>query len=168
VSLSPQWFLQAHVYLDLLCSQPCALHDALASYLFLIDPPANSTQPPIPPSSIILSGDSAGAGLCVALLCLIRDSGGKIPMPAGCTMFSPWVDLTHSFKSVVGDGSGDYIPSEGFHYKPSLAWPPILGPENEVNVFLKDPVTGKEKDTTLTEQIQVRLSSLPLCTSGLC
>lgn len=39
-------------------------------------------------------------------------------MPAGASLISPWVDLTHSFKSIMGDDSGDYIPSEGFHVCP--------------------------------------------------
>lgn len=32
--------------------QPCGLHDALASYLFLLNPPPGSSQPPIPASSM--------------------------------------------------------------------------------------------------------------------
>lgn len=33
-------------------------------------------------------------------------------MPAGATLISPWVDLTHSFASIMKDDSKDYIPSE--------------------------------------------------------
>lgn len=48
---------------------PCALHDALASYLFLIDPPADGSvaHEPVPPENIILSGDSAGGGLALSV-----------------------------------------------------------------------------------------------------
>jgi acetyl esterase/lipase len=46
---------------------PCALHDAFASYLFLIDPPAGSDHAAIHPSKIILSGDSAGGGLALSV-----------------------------------------------------------------------------------------------------
>ncbi len=45
-------------------------------------------------------------------------------MPAGAVLISPWVDLTHSFPSVNGDSSYDYIPAHGFLQKPSAAWPP--------------------------------------------
>lgn len=96
---------------------PCGLHDALASYLFLIN------EHNIPSDHIIISGDSAGGGMALALLCIIRDQ--KLPMPAGGVLISPWVDLTHSFPSITADDTDDYIPNEGFHYKPSLAWPPI-------------------------------------------
>ena len=53
---------------------------------------------------------------------IMRDQG--IPLPAGAILISPWVDLTHSFPSVAGDGSRDYIPSHGFMQRPSAAWPP--------------------------------------------
>lgn len=39
-------------------------------------------------------------------------------------LISPWVDLTHSFPSVVGDDGDDYIPQYGFMHRPSRAWPP--------------------------------------------
>lgn len=39
-------------------------------------------------------------------------------------MVSPWVDLTHSFPSVAGDASLDYIPTHGFLQRPSISWPP--------------------------------------------
>ncbi|EPS35229.1 hypothetical protein H072_11491 [Dactylellina haptotyla CBS 200.50] len=92
---------------------PC-LQDILASYLYLL-----SVQPA---STIILSGDSAGGGAVAALLCILRDQ--NIPLPAGSILISPWVDLTHSFPSVISDNSGDYIPAHGFLHKSSPAWPP--------------------------------------------
>ncbi|PSK41872.1 hypothetical protein B9Z65_9258 [Elsinoe australis] len=93
---------------------PCGLHDALASYLYLL------TE--FDPSSILLMGDSAGGGMVLSLLVILRDQG--VPLPAGAILISPWVDLTHSFPSVSGEGKLDYIPPYGFHHRPSLAWPP--------------------------------------------
>ena len=93
---------------------PCGLHDCLAAYLFLLQE--------YDPSSIVLAGDSAGGGMVLGLLVTIRDQG--IPAPAGAILLSPWVDLTHSFPSVAGDGKLDYIPNHGFHHRPSLCWPP--------------------------------------------
>ncbi|KAL8936609.1 MAG: hypothetical protein Q9216_004838 [Gyalolechia sp. 2 TL-2023] len=49
---------------------------------------------------------------------------GGISLPAGAILISPWVDLTHSFPSVAGDASLDYIPSHGFLFRSSAAWPP--------------------------------------------
>ncbi|GJN82080.1 hypothetical protein PLIIFM63780_005617 [Purpureocillium lilacinum] len=93
---------------------PCGLQDCLAAYLHLLQ-----TQDP---STIVLAGDSAGGGMVVSLLCVLRNQG--IALPAGAILISPWVDLTHSFPSVAGDAPLDYIPQAGFHHKPSRAWPP--------------------------------------------
>lgn len=74
---------------------PCALSDALASYLYLIRPPPGAKHRPVDPRRLTLAGDSAGGGLVLALLCLIRDSG--LPAPAGGESFelsrSTWVSL---------------------------------------------------------------------------
>lgn len=56
------------------------------------------------------------------MLCTIRDRG--LPLPAAGILISPWVDLTHSFPSIVTDNPGDYLPPYGFRHKPSRAWPP--------------------------------------------
>jgi acetyl esterase/lipase len=93
---------------------PCGLQDALASYLFLLEE--------YDPKCILISGDSAGGGMTAALLTLLRDCG--LPQPAGAMLISPWVDLTHSFPSICGDGKLDYIPIHGFVHRPSVAWPP--------------------------------------------
>jgi len=101
---------------------PCGLQDCLAAYLYLL-----SIHDP---SEIILAGDSAGGGMVVSILCMLRDR--SMPLPAGAILISPWVDLTHSFPSVVGDNHFDYIPAHGFMQKPSLAWPPPKDEEMEI------------------------------------
>lgn len=93
---------------------PCGLQDCLAAYLWLLKS--------YDPKEILLAGDSAGGGMALSLLVIMRDQG--IPLPAGAILISPWVDLTHSFPSIVEDNPGDYIPPYGFRYKPSAAWPP--------------------------------------------
>ena len=57
-----------------------------------------------------------------SILVILRDQG--IPLPAGAILISPWVDLTHSFPSLNGDSSYDYVPAHGFLQRPSAAWPP--------------------------------------------
>ena len=57
-----------------------------------------------------------------SILVILRDRG--LPLPAGAILISPWVDLTHSFPSVAGDGSLDFIPTHGFLQRPSVSWPP--------------------------------------------
>jgi len=95
---------------------PCAVLDVLAAYVYLLDTCR------IPAGEILISGDSAGGGLVLGLLCLLRDV--DMPLPAGAMLISPWVDLMHSFPSIVQEGRSDYIPPYGFHHRPSLAWPP--------------------------------------------
>jgi monoterpene epsilon-lactone hydrolase len=41
--------------------------------------------------SLVISGDSAGGGLALALALSMRDDGGDLP--AGCLLLSPWLDL---------------------------------------------------------------------------
>lgn len=93
---------------------PCGLLDCLATYLQMLEEQ--------PPETIVLAGDSAGGGMIVSLLVILRDQG--LPMPAGAILLSPWVDLTHSFPSVAGDNDFDYVPSHGFWHRPSISWPP--------------------------------------------
>lgn len=93
---------------------PCGLQDCIAAYLQLLEE--------FEPSQILFAGDSAGGGMVLSMLVTLRDQG--VPLPAGTILLSPWVDLTHSFPSVAGDGAGDYIPPHGFHHRPSMVWPP--------------------------------------------
>jgi acetyl esterase/lipase len=79
---------------------------------------ANSREP----NTIVIAGDSAGGGLCLALLLILRDQG--LPLPAGASLISPWLDLTHSFPSITMPTEWDYVPAHGFHSKPSISWPP--------------------------------------------
>ncbi|SPC67080.1 uncharacterized protein UHOD_02664 [Ustilago sp. UG-2017b] len=100
---------------------PCALQDAVASYLFLIDPPKGAKHKAVDPKKIVVAGDSAGGGLTLALLTVIRDMG--LPAPAGAVLISPWCDLTHSFSSILQNTATDIIPPYGFIHKPSTLWP---------------------------------------------
>lgn len=106
---------------------PCALQDVLAAYFYLTAPPPGAVHQPVHPSKIVFAGDSAGGGLCLTVLTILRDMG--IPQPAGAVLISPWVDMTHSFPSVMQNMATDIIPPHGFIYKPSPTWPidPHLG-----------------------------------------
>ncbi|KAF9580863.1 hypothetical protein BGW38_002326 [Lunasporangiospora selenospora] len=91
---------------------PAAIHDALAGYLYLLDPPADAGFAPVDPKNLVIMGDSAGGGLTFATMLAIRDSG--LPMPAGIIGWSPWIDLLHSMPSVLSNPGTDYLPSNGF------------------------------------------------------
>lgn len=69
---------------------PAAVEDSVAAFRWLL-------AQGIAAHSIALAGDSAGAGLALAVLLSQRDSGG--PLPAGAALLSPWVDLTDASPS---------------------------------------------------------------------
>ncbi len=69
---------------------PAALDDAVAAYKWLLK---NGYQA----ENIVVSGESAGGGLSLALLLKLRDEG--IALPAGAFLISPWTDLAVSFEA---------------------------------------------------------------------
>ncbi|KAH7312385.1 hypothetical protein B0I35DRAFT_452353 [Stachybotrys elegans] len=123
---------------------PCGLQDCLAAYLYLLEKQD--------PSTIVLAGDSAGGGMVLSLLCVLRDQG--IPLPAGAILISPWVDLTHSFPSVSGTAPLDYIPQAGFHHKPSQAWPPPN--EDDINMLRREAEKKKNSSSKLPGTSQLK------------
>lgn len=81
----------------------CSVQDALSAYLYLIRPPPGAKHRPVDPAKIVIAGDSAGGGLSLALLCMIRDAG--LPAPAGgksnrLFAFS-WPELTSRLRMQV-------------------------------------------------------------------
>ena len=115
---------------------PCGLQDCLAAYIYLLKEHH--------PSEVILAGDSAGGGMVVSMLVVLRDQG--LPLPAGGILISPWVDLTHSFPSVAGSGEHDYIPAHGFMQKPSAAWPPPN--EDDLEAIAKHATSSDVRGST--------------------
>lgn len=81
---------------------PAALEDAQAVYRGLL---ADGTDP----GDVVVSGDSAGGGLALALLVSLRDAGE--PLPAAAFLCSPWADLTLSGDSMDGRAAVDPLVS---------------------------------------------------------
>ena len=69
---------------------PAALEDARAVLKAL--------SGELTPGSVVLSGDSAGGGLALALVLSLRDEGRKLP--AGCILLSSWLDLGRDRRAV--------------------------------------------------------------------
>jgi acetyl esterase/lipase len=107
-------------------SFPAALIDVFCSYLALLHPPADAPHGPVEPENIILSGDSAGGNLCLALLQLVLQlhrsapagetptvlfNGTKVqvPLPGGLALLSPWCDITGSSDSITRNAEFDYL-----------------------------------------------------------
>lgn len=144
---------------------PCGMLDCLAAYIFLLTIHD--------PTEIIFAGDSAGGGMILSMLCMLRDQ--QMPLPAGAILISPWVDLTHSFPSLSREDGLDYIPAHGFMQKPSRSWPPpneddiyeIVRAANEggrrkldANQDKSDPIldTSREEAAKIAARIQPPLS----------
>ena len=63
---------------------PAAMDDTLTAYRWMLGQITPSTR-------IIIAGESAGGGLCLATLLALRDQG--LPMPVAGIALSPWTDL---------------------------------------------------------------------------
>ena len=100
-----------HVY-------PAAVDDAAAAYQWIL-------EQGIAASRVVVAGDSAGGGLALALLLVLRERG--LPLPAGAVLFSPWTDLTASGDSVRTRAEADPMIGPGVlgpmaaHYAGSCA-----------------------------------------------
>ncbi|MCO4877786.1 alpha/beta hydrolase [Paraburkholderia caribensis] len=101
---------------------PAALNDALHAYRTLI-------ARGIAANSIVVAGDSAGGGLALALLVALRDAGDALP--AGAVMFSPWADLTTTWRAARGAGPTTRIAMQRaaqMYIGDASAWDPYVSP----------------------------------------
>ncbi|POY72519.1 hypothetical protein BMF94_4345 [Rhodotorula taiwanensis] len=80
---------------------PGSLLDALTAYFYLTE------DLKVPPSDIVLSGDSAGGGIAIELLMYLRDN--HLPQVGSAMLLSPWLDLTTSFGSWVENRERDFL-----------------------------------------------------------
>ncbi|MGE5209608.1 MAG: alpha/beta hydrolase fold domain-containing protein, partial [Alphaproteobacteria bacterium] len=77
---------------------PAAYEDTLTAWKFLRDQG-------IPASHIAIGGDSAGAGLTMALIARLRDASDELP--ACAWLISPWTDLTMSGSTLATKAAVD-------------------------------------------------------------
>lgn len=87
---------------------PAPLEDALAAYRWLL-------AQGVAPERLLLAGDSAGAGLALALLLTLRREG--LPLPAGAALLCPWVDLSARGGTLASHERFDWATQEDF-----IAW----------------------------------------------
>lgn len=71
---------------------PAGVDDAVTAYRWL-------TEQGFAPSSIVIGGDSAGAGLALSTLIMLRDDG--TPLPRAAMLMSTWADLTASSPTLM-------------------------------------------------------------------
>ncbi|HIG62063.1 MAG TPA: alpha/beta hydrolase [Gammaproteobacteria bacterium] len=77
---------------------PGALEDATAVFEWLLSQGYAADK-------IVIGGDSAGGGLALATLLNLKNLGSDLP--AAAILISPWVDLTLSGKSYIGNKAAD-------------------------------------------------------------
>src|SRR6202044_3035668 len=77
---------------------PAAIEDSAAAYRHVLAE-RGSEQP------VVLAGISAGAGLAVSTMLVLRDHG--YPLPRCAVLLSPWADLTLSSGTMTAPDSGD-------------------------------------------------------------
>jgi acetyl esterase/lipase len=114
---------------------PAAVEDARAAYVGLL-------AQGIAPGQIALAGESAGAGLAVALLLALREAG--VPLPSCGYLMSPYVDLTLSGETLTAKREAD----------------PLLTPDG-LRARVPDYVGGADAAEPLISPIFADLSGLP-------
>ncbi|KAI9009870.1 Alpha/Beta hydrolase protein, partial [Gaertneriomyces semiglobifer] len=134
---------------------PAALYDAFIGYCWLTMPdhPMFMNRPydhtPVHPSNVVLMGDSAGGGLCMALLnylnLYLRSSTDHatpmVPLPGGAILLSPWVDLTFSSESWRSNMAADWLPdATDIHSPVSTHLPHPQTVRDAVTRFSKHPL----------------------------
>jgi len=133
---------------------PAAMDDTLTAYRWLL-------AQGVSPADIIIVGESAGGGLCLATLLALKDQA--IPMPRAAVALSPWTDLKLAGKTKLPKGSIDpegmamvcskYYAGEN---DPALPWispvygdlhglPPLLIYVGDAEGGLQDSVRFNEK-----------------------
>lgn len=83
---------------------PAAVEDAWGAYWWLLAQGIEAKR-------IVVMGDSAGAGLSLALMLVARDAG--LPLPAGAALLSPWLDLSLQSESIQRNAATDYLSEVG-------------------------------------------------------
>ena len=122
---------------------PSALLDLLLAYLSLLHPPSSTYHSAIPAHLIVLTGESAGANLCLSLIQtilslarqqsrsppIVRWNGANVPLhlPQGVALISPWIDLTYSLPSFTENQKTDYVSNRPISDAPDFPqcriWP---------------------------------------------
>lgn len=105
---------------------PAALQDALAFYAYVL-----STN--IDPENIILSGDSAGGNVALALLRYLEETK-VLPLPGSCMVFSPWVHVTVNAAidyNASRNSDGDVLVADLLQWGADAYRPSLVSKETE-------------------------------------
>jgi monoterpene epsilon-lactone hydrolase len=112
---------------------PTALEDAIIIYKQMLDDGYNN---------IILSGDSAGGGLSLALTQKLKEE--NLPAPAALILLSPWTDLTLSGDSIEKKADKD----------------PLIAP-HLLDFFAKKYIAHNKADNPLISPLFLNFKNFP-------
>jgi len=114
---------------------PAAVEDATAACRHIL-------AEGIEPRRLVISGDSAGGGLAVSTMVVLRDDGD--PLPAGAICISPWTDM---------EGTGETMQSK-------LTEDPMITPE-AIAWFAELYLAGADPRSPLATPLNADLAGLP-------
>lgn len=109
---------------------PAAINDTYSAYEWLVNEGIN-------PEHIIVSGQSAGGGLCLALLLKIKDK--NFSQPKGAVALSPWTDLYQTGKTMVTNEKIDPIISKKYLDR----FAKLYFPDSYNMSYLASPIIGE-------------------------
>lgn len=107
---------------------PDGLNDSVTVYKWLLDSGFK-------PSNIVIAGESAGGGLTLALLLVLKEQ--NIAMPAAAVAISPWTDLTCSSDSYKTKNKVSVAPMNSW-----LVFSKYYIGDNPANLPLISPLFG--------------------------
>jgi len=114
---------------------PAAVDDVVAAYSWL------AGDQSLDPRRLVVSGDSAGGGLTMALLLALRDRG--LPLPAGAVGLSPMLDLTLSSPSIDTNlGRDPQVTRPFLHFAIGHYLPPDVDPKSPLASPIFADLTG--------------------------
>lgn len=113
---------------------PAALDDSVKVYQWLLASGFN-------PNNILIAGESAGGGLCLAILLALKEQ--NIALPVAAVAISPWTDLTCS--------------SDSYRTKNKVS----LAPLNSWTVFSKNYIGKNQATNPLISPLYGDLKGLP-------
>ncbi len=96
---------------------PAGMNDTLTAYRWILDQGVR-------PENMMIVGESAGGGLCLATLVALRDQG--LPLPRAGVALSPWLDLTSSSDSFRRNAKRDISTLDSWYI-----WGPYYVGEND-------------------------------------
>ncbi|KLO05516.1 alpha/beta-hydrolase [Schizopora paradoxa] len=98
---------------------PAALLEAIAGYAYLVD------EVGFDGADIIITGDSAGGNLALALTKYLIEENTKLPPPGALLLLSPWTDLGNSHKD-------DPMATYYTHKESDILHPPVRLPDGKI------------------------------------